>query len=209
MFFFFLFFFFPRENFSTTTKNSKNNKTGGFKKESDAARAYDVAALACRGPSRALTNFPAEEYLGEIAALAEAAGIPLLSTTGSPPSSSSSSAAAAAAGLPHPTPPPPLSLDVLPLLPHDLVVAHVRRRSTAFARGRSPFRGVSGEEGRWEARIGALQGKKNVSLKKVIFFFLFSLFFFGSCLTLFGLSKKKQIGLPRGLRLRGRRRQGV
>ena len=42
------------------------------------------------------------------------------------------------------------------------VVAYVRRRSPAFARGRSPFRGVSGVEGRWEARIGTYLGRKNV-----------------------------------------------
>jgi len=43
------------------------------------------------------------------------------------------------------------------------IVAFVRRRSSAFARGRSAFRGVSGHSGRWEARIGRFGGKKNVT----------------------------------------------
>jgi len=46
----------------------------------------------------------------------------------------------------------------------DAVVAAVRRRSPAFSRGKSRFRGVSGAPGRWEARIGALRGRKNVAL---------------------------------------------
>lgn len=54
-------------------------------------------------------------------------------------------------------PPPPSSRQ-------DEVVAYVRRRSSAFSRGKSRFRGVSGHEGRWEARIGSFQGRKNVSL---------------------------------------------
>lgn len=33
------------------------------------------------------------------------------------------------------------------------VIAYVRRRSNAFSRGKSRFRGVSGREGRWETRI--------------------------------------------------------
>ena len=43
-------------------------------------------------------------------------------------------------------------------------MAYVRRRSSAFSRGKSRFRGVSGHAGRWEARIGAFAGRKNVSL---------------------------------------------
>lgn len=45
----------------------------------------------------------------------------------------------------------------------DELVAHIRRHSNAFARGRSRYRGVSGRPGRWEARIGCFLGKKNVS----------------------------------------------
>ena len=40
-------------------------------------------------------------------------------------------------------------------------MAWVRRRSSAFSRGRSRFRGVSGQQGRWEARIGTFAGRKN------------------------------------------------
>jgi hypothetical protein len=42
------------------------------------------------------------------------------------------------------------------------VVAFVRRKSSAFTRGKSRFRGVSGQHGRWEARIGTFAGRKNV-----------------------------------------------
>lgn len=44
----------------------------------------------------------------------------------------------------------------------DEVVAYVRRRSNAFSRGKSRFRGVSGQDGRWESRIGRFCGRKNV-----------------------------------------------
>jgi hypothetical protein len=47
--------------------------------------------------------------------------------------------------------------------PQDEVVAYVRRRSSAFSRGKSRYRGVSGHAGRWEARIGSFCGRKNVS----------------------------------------------
>ena len=46
----------------------------------------------------------------------------------------------------------------------DEMIAYVRRKSAAFSRGRSKYRGVSGQAGRWEARIGAYCGRKNVSL---------------------------------------------
>ena len=48
-------------------------------------------------------------------------------------------------------------------LTQDEVVAHVRRRSNAFSRGKSKYRGVSGHNGRWEARIGSFGGRKNVN----------------------------------------------
>ncbi len=44
------------------------------------------------------------------------------------------------------------------------VVSYVRRRSIAFSRGKSRYRGVSGREGRWETRIGTFAGLKNVRL---------------------------------------------
>ena len=43
------------------------------------------------------------------------------------------------------------------------VISYVRRRSNAFSRGKSRFRGVSGREGRWETRIGTFSSLKNVS----------------------------------------------
>lgn len=42
------------------------------------------------------------------------------------------------------------------------IVAYVRRKSSAFTRGKSRYRGVSGHSGRWEARIGTYGGRKNV-----------------------------------------------
>ena len=42
-------------------------------------------------------------------------------------------------------------------------MAWVRRRSSAFSRGRSRFRGVSGQAGHWEARIGTFGDRKNAS----------------------------------------------
>lgn len=45
----------------------------------------------------------------------------------------------------------------------DEMIAYVRRKSAAFSRGKSKYRGVSGQSGRWEARIGAYCGRKNVS----------------------------------------------
>ncbi|GAB4817991.1 hypothetical protein N2152v2_005037 [Parachlorella kessleri] len=91
---------------------------GGFDDQDDAARAYDIAALACKGEG-ADTNFPATDYVVQ---MQEVQG-----------------------------------------LTRDEVVAYVRRRSSAFSRGKSRYRGVSGHEGRWEARIGSFQGRKNVS----------------------------------------------
>lgn len=50
-----------------------------------------------------------------------------------------------------------------PCMLQDEMIAYVRRKSAAFSRGRSKYRGVSGQAGRWEARIGAYCGRKNVS----------------------------------------------
>lgn len=91
---------------------------GGFDTALAAAKAYDLAALACKG-SAATINFSPEDYQ---APLRELAG-----------------------------------------LSKEEIVAYVRRRSSAFARGRSKYRGVSGQNGRWEARIGSFKGRKNVS----------------------------------------------
>ena len=49
------------------------------------------------------------------------------------------------------------------VLVQDEVISYVRRRSNAFSRGKSQYRGVSGREGRWETRIGTFAGLKNVS----------------------------------------------
>ncbi|KAK2080712.1 hypothetical protein QBZ16_000566 [Prototheca wickerhamii] len=92
--------------------NGRQLYLGGFNSQEDAAAAYDLAALACKGPG-AVTNHPPDKYAAQ--------------------------------------------------LKEDEVVAHVRRRSNAFSRGKSKYRGVSGHNGRWEARIGSFGGRKNVS----------------------------------------------
>ena len=97
--------------------NGRQLYLGGFNLQQDAAKAYDLAALACKG-KRAVTNFPTEMYKDQ---LQEMQGYT-----------------------------------------EEEVVAYIRRRSTAFSRGRSKYRGVSGQAGRWEARIGSFGGRKNV-----------------------------------------------
>jgi len=91
---------------------------GGFDCEEKAARAYDVAALCCKGVD-ACINFKIEDYVHEIKALQGCT--------------------------------------------QEELVAYIRRQSSAFARGKSRFRGVSGHLHRWEARIGQYGGRKNVS----------------------------------------------
>jgi len=98
--------------------NGRQLYLGGFDAQVDAAKAYDIAALACKGRD-AIINFSAEEYDQQ---LREIAGFS-----------------------------------------REEVVAYVRRRSAAFSRGKSKYRGVSGHNGRWEARIGSFNGRKNVS----------------------------------------------
>jgi hypothetical protein len=91
---------------------------GGFDNSLDAAKAYDLAALACKGKA-AIINFDPLNYSEQLS-------------------------------------------DIQGLSKEE-VVAYIRRRSSAFARGKSCYRGVSGKDGRWEARIGSFGGKKNVS----------------------------------------------
>ncbi|CAK0786546.1 hypothetical protein CVIRNUC_009759 [Coccomyxa viridis] len=92
---------------------------GGFATEEEAARAYDLAALGCKG-ANAEINFRRADYIVT------------------------------------------LTTD-LARLSRDEVISYVRRRSNAFSRGKSQYRGVSGREGRWETRIGTFAGLKNVS----------------------------------------------
>ena len=99
--------------------NGKQLYLGGFNIQEDAARAYDLAALACKG-SKASTNFCVSEYTAQ--------------------------------------------LNELKGYSEEEVVAYIRRRSTAFSRGKSKYRGVSGQTGRWEARIGSFRGRKNVRI---------------------------------------------
>ena len=94
---------------------------GGFDCEEKAARAYDIAALVCKGLGTH-TNFACDDYKS--------------------------------------------TLEHLEGCTQEELVAHIRRQSCAFARGKSKYRGVSGQsapKNRWEARIGQFCGKKNVS----------------------------------------------
>ncbi|GJP75026.1 hypothetical protein CLOP_g5522 [Closterium sp. NIES-67] len=99
--------------------NKKQLYLGGYDAEEKAARAYDIAALACKG-AEAITNYPKDTYADVIG---EYLGISC-----------------------------------------EALIAKLRRESSAFSRGRSKYRGVSGQEGRWEARIGSYFGRRNVSL---------------------------------------------
>lgn len=45
--------------------NSRQVYLGGFATEEEAAHAYDLAALGCKGPT-AETNFPADTYASEM-----------------------------------------------------------------------------------------------------------------------------------------------
>jgi hypothetical protein len=103
--------------------NGRQLYLGGFDAQIDAAKAYDLAALACKGLD-AIINFSPEEYEQQ---LKEIAGFS-----------------------------------------REEVVAYVRRRSAAFSRGKSKYRGVSGHNGRWEARIGSFNGRKNVSYSSIM-----------------------------------------
>lgn len=94
---------------------------GGYTTEEDAARAYDLAALAFLGPS-APTNRPVAEYAQ--------------------------------------------ALQSMQGLTSDEVVGLLRRGSVGFARGASRYRGVTKhhQHGKWEARIGRVEGSKYLYL---------------------------------------------
>ena len=99
---------------------------GGYDEEEKAARAYDIAALRCKGPGARL-NLGREQFDDDKVAEISAMEFPDL-------------------------------------------VAKLRRESSAFSRGKSKYRGVSGHKVAtsfhrpWEARIGRFSGKKNVFL---------------------------------------------
>jgi len=98
--------------------NKRQLYLGGFDSEEKAARAYDVAALVCKGLDAPI-NFDLNDYVQHIQMLRHCT--------------------------------------------QEELVAHLRRQSSAFSRGKSKYRGVSGHDKRWEARIGQYSGRKNVS----------------------------------------------
>ena len=99
---------------------------GGYDMEEKAARAYDLAALRCKG-AQARLNLGRDQYKQE-------------------------------------------DIDSLGKMEFKDLVAKLRRESSAFSRGKSKYRGVSGHkvatsfQRPWEARIGRFSGKKNVFL---------------------------------------------
>eukprot|EP00850_Spirogloea_muscicola_P022277 SM000285S10806 [mRNA] locus=s285:37267:40352:- [translate_table: standard] len=101
-------------------ENGRQLYLGGFDSEEQAALAYDIAAIKCRGPG-AVTNLSIDNYrphFAEISAVSK----------------------------------------------EELVIS-LRRHSKGFSRGSSRYRGVTRhQKGKWEARIGQLQGKKYMYL---------------------------------------------
>ena len=99
---------------------------GGFDEEEKAARAYDTAAIKCKGKDARL-NLGLESYGSE-------------------------------------------EVEKIEAMSFEDLVAKLRRESSAFSRGKSRYRGVSGHKAAtnfqrpWEARIGRFFGKKNVFL---------------------------------------------
>lgn len=132
--------------------NGRQLYLGGFNSQEDAAAAYDLAALACKGPG-AVTNHAPEIYDEQ---LKEIAGLTRASTDGVVHSE-----AGCVIGI-------DMGLASFTSL-QDEVVAYVRRRSSAFSRGKSKYRGVSGHNGRWEARIGSFGGRKNVRKGSIVY----------------------------------------
>ncbi|KDD72805.1 hypothetical protein H632_c2875p0, partial [Helicosporidium sp. ATCC 50920] len=94
---------------------------GGYTSEVEAARAYDIAALAFLGP-QAPINYGLDEYGG--------------------------------------------AMEDIQGLNCDEVVSLLRRGSVGFARGASQYRGVTKhhQHGKWEARIGRVDGSKYLYL---------------------------------------------
>lgn len=143
--------------------NGRQLYLGGFNSQEDAAAAYDLAALACKGPG-AVTNHPPDKYAAQ---LKEVQGLTRVSGEGKyrlerAPGGTSNRIVPGAMPY-HPDRAPHRNVSpLLSSLTQDEVVAHVRRRSNAFSRGKSKYRGVSGHNGRWEARIGSFGGRKNV-----------------------------------------------
>ena len=89
---------------------------GGFDSEEQAALAYDIAAIKCRG-QHAATNYAMSNYAQELEHIKE--------------------------------------------ITKDDLVMSLRRQSKGYSRGSSKFRGVTRhQKGKWEARIGNLNGKK-------------------------------------------------
>ncbi|CAI6000741.1 unnamed protein product [Closterium sp. NIES-65] len=110
-----------------------------FGSEKQAALMYDIAALKMRGED-AQTNLPPEEYTKYTKEI----GID---------SSSSSSILPLSHHPSYRTPPEAVPKEELILL--------LRRHSKGFARGTSKYRGVTKhQKGRWEARIGHVEGKR-------------------------------------------------
>ena len=144
---------------------------GGFNSEEDAARAYDIVALSCKGLHVA-TNFPSAAYTAELAQLAGSTQVwlqpfvlPYVIRSAMPAVRGDATVATRHLRIEnccrsHSNNKVSI-LNVLTGCVQEEIVAYVRRKSSAFTRGKSRFRGVSGHNGRWEARIGAFGGRKN------------------------------------------------
>lgn len=116
---------------------------GGFDTEDQAALAYDLAAVKCRGQT-AITNFPISEYKGELDNF-ESVRIAQPTDVGS------------ASVIKDPC---TLSVHWLQVTKEELV-QQLRRQGKGSNQNSSRYRGVTKhQKGKWEARIGQVVGRK-------------------------------------------------
>lgn len=126
---------------------------GGFDTEDQAALAYDLAAVKCRGQT-AITNFPISEYKGELDNFESVQSCLMVNyKLGSTVTTSSSE-------LWHEASRHSLIVSYLQVTKEELV-QQLRRQGKGSNQNSSRYRGVTKhQKGKWEARIGQVVGRK-------------------------------------------------